>query len=218
MTFVNCDSADTNYRYYKQNYQGTVTQETTIVRASGSSDGTTSFSRKFVSTANSKIISPLEGPWTEFWNESLSSLTVEAEVITDGVTLTDAEAWLEVEYLGTSGFPLGVFVSDRIADDIFGTPANQTSSSETWTTTGLSSPVTQKFSVTFTPAEKGLIRARVVLAKPSTTMYADMKVLAGSSRQYMSEAGIVNEGVEDVIVLSHGYPMPVSRDIASYGS
>lgn len=173
---VNCDSADTNYRYYKQTYQGTITQETTIVRDSGASDGTTPVSRKMVTTANSKMYSPLESDAITFWNETTgSSVTATVEVVTDNVTLTDAEAWIEVEYLGTSGFPVSSFASDRAAD-VLATPANQTSSSVTWTTTGLGTPVKQKLAVSFTPAEKGPVKVRVMLAKASTTMYVCPKV------------------------------------------
>lgn len=168
--FINCDSGDTNYKYRKHCYQGDITQEDTIVRTAGASDGTTPISRKMVSSANSKLYSPLESAPILVWNETLSSLTATVEVVTDNVTLTDTEAWLEVEYLGTSGFPLSSFVSDR-AVDILASAANQTSSSVTWTTTGLTTPVKQKLSVSFTPQEKGLIRARVMLAKASTTMY-----------------------------------------------
>lgn len=168
---INCDSADTNYRYHRVSYQGNITQEATIVRTSGASDGTTAISRKMVSSANSKFYSPLESAPIIRWNETTgSSVTATVEVVTDNVTLTDAEAWVEVEYLGTSGFPLSLFVSDRAADYL-ATPANQTTSSVAWTTTGLTTPVKQKFSVSFTPQEKGLIKARVMLAKASTTMY-----------------------------------------------
>jgi hypothetical protein len=89
--------------------------------------------------------------------------------VTDGVTLTDKEAWLEVEYPGTSGFPVSSFASDKAG--ILASAANQTSSSVTWTTTGLSGPVKQKLAVTLTPQEKGVIRARVMLAKASTTLW-----------------------------------------------
>lgn len=175
VTLVNCDSADTNYRYHKQGYQGTITQETTIVKTSpaGASDGTTTVSRKMVTTANSKFESPLVSDPIEIWNETLSSITVTIPVITDNVTLTDAEAWIEVEYLGTSGFPISSCIKDRAAD-VLATPANQTTDgSSTWTTTGLTTPVKQSLAVTFTPAEKGIIRIRVNLAKASTTMYFD---------------------------------------------
>lgn len=173
---VNCDSADTNYAYYRQNYQGVVTQETTIVRSGGATDGTTPISRKMVSSANASLVGPLElGPLLVPPSALAAGVeaTVTVEVVTDNVTLTDAEAWIEVEYLGTSGFPLALRASDRAAAStaFLGTPSNQPTSSETWTTTGLTTPVKQYLSVTFTPAEDGVAYVRVYLAKASTTMY-----------------------------------------------
>lgn len=192
---INCDSADTQYRYFQSVYEGDETSETTIVRSGGAATAGASVARKIVTTAGANIHWPYESLPIEFWNETLGSITITVPILTDGVTLTDAEAWIEVEYLGTSGFPLGLFVSDRVSDPIFGTPANQTTdSSSTWTTTGLSSPVKQSLSVTFTPQEKGLIRARVMVAKATTTVYYDPRVLSESGRQYQSVAGFVNEG------------------------
>lgn len=192
---INSDSADpttAGQRYAKHVYQGVVTSETTIVRTGGASDGIASFSRKMVSTANTKFFSPLEGPWVYFWNSTLSATTVAFETVTNNVTLTDAEAWIEVEHLGTSGFPLSLIERDRAAD-ILATPANQTTSSETWTTTGLTTPVKQTLSESVTPAEIGWIRARVCLAKASTTVYFCPKIQSTSTRQYMAPDGsIVN--------------------------
>jgi len=174
---VNCDSADTNYRFARFWYQGSEVHETTVVRTGGASDGTTAIARKIVTLSTPLIFAPYESMPVEFWNETVgSAITATIECVTDNVTLTDAEAWLEVEYLGTSGFPLGLLASDRVADSIFGTPANQTSSSETWATTGLTTPVKQKLSVTFTPQEKGIVRCRVCVAKASTTVYYCPKV------------------------------------------
>lgn len=173
---VNCDSADTNYRYYKKNYCGEVLQETTIVRSGGASDGATPISRKMVSTAGCEYHFPLVLHDLVTWNETIgSSLTATVEIVNDGVTLQDDEIWLEVEYLGTSGFPIGSFVDDRKAN-ILASAANQPTSSETWTTTGLGSPVKQYLSAAFTPQEKGPVRVRVMLAKPSQTVYVCPKV------------------------------------------
>jgi hypothetical protein len=175
LRLINSDSGDTNYRFQKSNYQGDIYSETTIVRSSGASDGTTPLSYKMVSSANSKFYSPLESEPIYYWNETTgSSVTVTVEVVTDNVTLKDSEAWVEVEYLGTSGFPLSSVASDR-ATDVLASGANQTSSSESWTTTGLGTPVKQKLAVSFTPQEKGLLAIRVMLAKASTTMYYDPK-------------------------------------------
>lgn len=167
---VNCDGADTNYRYRKHNYRGDEYHETTIVRTGGASDDTTSFSRKIVTSANAKFVAPYETEWIPVVCDDLTSTTLTVEIVTDNVTLTDGEAWLEVDYMGTSGFPLGVIADDAKAD-ILASAANQATSTVTWTTTGLTTPVKQKLAVTFTPQEKGIARVRVCVAKASTTVY-----------------------------------------------
>lgn len=173
----NCDSGDTNYAMQIATYAGTIIQETTIVRTGGASDWTTTISWKCTTSANAEYPHiTLDSPEIVQWNDTTgSSITATVEVITDNVTLTDAECWLEVQYLGTSGFPLSVFTSDEKAD-VLASASNQTTSSETWTTTGLTTPVKQKLSVTFTPQEKGYIHAVVKLAKASTTVYVDPKL------------------------------------------
>lgn len=181
---VNCDSAGTNYRYWYQDYSGTIEHETTIVRTGGASDGTTPVSREMVSSANAKSICPLILRDLVVWNETVgSSVTLTVHVVTDNVTLTDQECWLEAAYLGTSGFPLGSVTddADSITDILLsGSATNQTTSTETWTTTGLATPVKQQLSVSITPQEKGPIRCRVMLAKASTTVYVCPKVECSS--------------------------------------
>ncbi|HYC65136.1 MAG TPA: hypothetical protein VEC14_10430 [Reyranellaceae bacterium] len=169
----NCDSADTNYRFAESSYMGDVVQETIIVRSSGASDGTTPLSWKLASSANTRLWAALASPDIVFWNDTVgASKTVTIEIVNDGTTLQDDEIWVEVEALTTSGFPLAGAASDRMAD-VLATPANQASSAVAWTTTGLASPTKQKLEVTFTPQEKGLFRARVMLAEPSKTVYVD---------------------------------------------
>lgn len=193
VTLINGDSADTNYRYARHTYDGDILSETTIVRTGGSSDGTTPISRKLTSSANTKFYAPLLGGVVPFWNSTVGSVTVEAEVVTDNVTLKDNEAWIEVWYPGTSGYPLNLASSDA-APDVLNAGTNQTSSSVTWTTTGLTTPIKQTLSTTFTTTKAGPLYARVVLAKPSTTMYVDGLRLSGSGRQYQTWGGYVNEG------------------------
>jgi hypothetical protein len=188
--FINVDSGDTNYKYQSYEYQGQVSQETVIVKTSGSTDGTTAFSRKFVSSANSNIVSPLVGPAFRYW-ASAGSNTVEVDVVTDNVTLTDAEAWIDIRYPGTSSLPLYLTASDRVAS-FLATPANQATSSATWTTTGLTTPVYQKLSATFTVAEAGWVSVFVTLAKASTTMYADCKLLSDSTQKMNPDGSIVS--------------------------
>lgn len=174
---INGDSTDTNYRRWRETYEGSVRSETTIVRTGGANDGTTGLSWRMASSAN--VAYPNDA-LTSFelsrWNDTTgSAITVTVEIVTDNVTLTDAECWLEVQYLGTSGSPLGVIARD-VKADVLATAANQASSAATWTTTGLTTPVTQALAVTFTPQKKGYLTATVKLAKPSTTVYVDHKL------------------------------------------
>jgi len=173
----NCDAGDTNYKLWVSDYAGSVRDETTIVRTGGASDGTTALSWNMTSSADAEYpVVVLRAPEIVIWNETTGSAkTVTVEIVTDNVTLTDAEAWIEVQYLGTTGFPLALFASDSVAD-VLATPANQTTSTETWTTTGLTTPVKQKLAVTFTPQEKGFFGVTPCLAKASTTMYVCPKL------------------------------------------
>ncbi len=188
---VNCDSADTNYRYYKESYEGSISQETTIIRSGGATNGTTPISFKMISLANTRFYSPLYSHWMLFWNNSAGSKTVTIPVLTDNVTLKDTEAWVEVEYLGTSGFPLGLFSSDAAAD-VLNAGANQTTDATSTWISAPGTPVQQSLSTTFTTTSKGIYRARVCLAKASTTMYFD-PLIASGARQYMvDESGYLN--------------------------
>lgn len=157
-------------------YAGTLTTETTIKRTAGASDGTTAFTWKVVTTANAKRTFPFETFEGAVWNTSLVSKTLTVHVITDNVTLTDAEIWVEVEYLASGSTPVTTLITDANATVLTGA-ANQTSDSgEAWTTTGLGTPLKQALAVTFTPAMVGPIRWKVKVAKASATVYIDPNV------------------------------------------
>lgn len=183
----NCDSGDTQYRLWVEDYAGSTKSETTIIRTGGASDGTTGLAWKMVSSANAEYpLIKLESPEIMQWNTTLSSITATVEIVHDtnvaggqgagtGSRFQDDEVWLEVMYLGTSGYPLGTWTRDCKAD-VLATAADQADSTEAWTTTGLTTPQKQKLSVTFTPAEIGYIVARVVVAKASKTIYVCPKM------------------------------------------
>jgi hypothetical protein len=176
----NCDSGDTNYRLWVETGVGTIVDETTIIRTGGASDGTTGIAWKVTSTADAQYPHlTVESPEIVQWNETTASaITATVEIVHDsqgagnGADFHNDEIWLEVMCLGTSGAPLGSFISSAKAD-VLATAADITNSSETWTTTGLTTPVKQTLSVTFTPQEKGFIHAKVYLAKASKTVYID---------------------------------------------
>lgn len=174
----NCDGSDTNGRWQTCDNSGFCRSETTIVRTGGASS-----SMCISAAANAEY--PLlvcYSPEIVKYNSAVGgALTLTVEVVHDSQgsgtsgALTDAEAWLEVQYLGTSGVPLGSFITDAKAS-FLASAADQTSSSETWTTTGLTTPVKQKLAVTFTPQEAGYIHALVAVAKASAVVYADRKI------------------------------------------
>lgn len=169
---IRCDSGDTNYRCERYAYEGTLTTETTIVRTGGASDGTTPASRKIATTANSKWQQPFESFPMAVWNETTgSAVTVTVEAIWGSAwPPSNSEIWIEVEYLGTSGVPLGSFATSGTADVLAaGTP--YTASSEVWG----GSTTAFKMSVSVTPQEKGPITIRVMAAKASATYYYDHK-------------------------------------------
>lgn len=169
----NCDSGDTNYRLWEKDYAGSIKSETTIVRTGGASDGTTSHSLKMESNANAEYpVVVLESPKI-VQRVTTGSHTVSVEILHDATTnLTDADIWIDVQYLGADGYPLGAFITDAKAD-VLATAADQADSSAAWTTTGLTNPNSQKLSVSLTAQADGYVIAKVCLAKASTTVYVD---------------------------------------------
>lgn len=181
----NCDAGDTNYRFWIEDQFGTIKQSTSVYRDGGATDGTTSISWVMATTANAEyplcVLESQELP--AIWNSATgSSKTATVHIVHDGASaLNDDEIWLEVQYLGTSGFPVSSFVSDRRG--LLASATAQGSSSETWTgdsgtgPNGSSTWNQLKLECTFTPQEAGYIQARVCMAKASTTAYIDPKIV-----------------------------------------
>jgi hypothetical protein len=173
---INCDSGATGYRNEIYDYSGTLTVETTIIRTAGASDGVQAVSWKIVTTANCSRVFPFRSWPIPLWNTATGGAkTATVEMVNDGVTLKDSEAALEVAYLGSSSYPLASRVTTAAAD-LLNAGASIATSTETWTTTGLSSPVKQKMAAAFTPNMVGQVRGTIVISKASQTLYADYKI------------------------------------------
>jgi hypothetical protein len=169
---IHCDSGDVNYRYEKWAYKGILTTETTIVRTGGASDGTTPVSWKIVTTANSQKELPFECLPITIWNETVgSAITVTIQGIWGGGSVpNNDDIWIDVQYLGTSGYPLSSKATCGKADSL-ASGAGLAAGSGTW------GGSTTKFAMaaTFTPQEKGPITIYVRAALASTTFYIDPK-------------------------------------------
>lgn len=174
----NCDSGDTNYKLWIEDYAGTIKHSTSIVRTGGASDGTTPISWQMVSSANAEYPMPaLYSPEiaSEFISTPGVQKTITVEIAHGHAALNDDEVWLEVQYLGQPGSPQQWLPSTLVSDakaDVLATAAAQTSSSETWSE-GSPTFTKQKLSVTFTPQARGVALCRVVLAQASRTIYVD---------------------------------------------
>ena len=84
---------------------------------------------------------------------------------------------MEAQYLGTSGFPLGLSADNRMA--LVGSPANLPNVGTNWD----SDPATvqdMQLTLTLTAEEVGYIHLRVMLAKPSVTIYVDPEAKLGT--------------------------------------
>lgn len=172
VSMYNCDSGDTNYKLLVGDLQGEMRDETTIVMTDGATDESTPISWKITTSANAnEAVTPFVTEWMAKRNTAVGSAkTITVEILHDSTTdLTDGDIWLEVECLGTSGAPLGVYTSGRRG--VLATAADHTNSSVTWTTTGLTNPNKQFLTVSVTPQEVGNIMVRAMVAKSSYTVY-----------------------------------------------
>lgn len=177
-SMYNCDSGAVNYKLKIQDYAGTINDETTRVMTGGASDGTTAYSWKMASNANTdgNINWLATDPIIKWVDATGSAVTATVEILHDSVTdLTNADIWIEVEVLDNSTAPEESIVSDRTAwAAVTGTA--HAASSATWTTTGMSNPRKQKIEVAVTPQMKGFVMVKVYLAKASYTVYVNPQV------------------------------------------
>ena len=179
VSMYNCDSGATNYNLWIETFSGHIKSEIAIIRNYGATNGITPISWKLVTNANAnEYVAPLITDDMAVWVDSIGSVKkITVDILHDSATaLTDAEIWLEIDYLGSSATPLGTPLSDKRVT-VLTTAANQPTSTASWTTTGLTTPNKQKLEVTFTPQMKGFVYARVCLAKPSYTVYVDPQAI-----------------------------------------
>jgi hypothetical protein len=163
-----CDSGTNYIRQHYEDFTGIVTEDTVRKRA----DST--YSHKLVSSANSKFYLPLKSfPIARYNATEGSAITVRVETLTDNVTLTNGEFWIEGSYLGNASYPLGSIQSSRKADILASDVNLSASAVDDWTTTDIGDPVKQYAEITFTPQKSGAIQITAYLAKASTTVYVD---------------------------------------------
>ena len=184
-------SSNIPYFIHETRRNGAIITETTIVKTGGSSDGTTPISLKFVTNALANRYSePLRNYMPIlFYASAIGIQTFEVDILTDGVTLQDDEACLELSYPDTT---IQRAIADSLPSNPLSVPANLPTNTDAWTTTGITTPVKQTISLTADVKQVGWVEAHICFAKPSSTMYADLKILPDSPRQWLAGGPYIN--------------------------
>lgn len=173
-TFVGIsDSASTTCRQEIYDYPGTLTTDTTDIRSGGANDGTTPISWKVVTSANANWWDPFECFEIVKWCVATGSPITVSIAIMGNATLTNADIWPDVEYLGNASYPIASLASGGTANLLATGSAWPADSVSSWTTSGVTGPVQQTISATFTPQLVGYVRVKVKVARPNQTVRID---------------------------------------------
>lgn len=172
----NCSSGDEHYHFAHYSVLGQTVAVTSPYANDGALyDGTNHVTWKIITSAICSEYTPYISPWIDRYHSGSSAITPSLEILRDDSTtaLQDNEVWGEFSYQGTTGFPLSVFVNDRMA--LLGAPANQAAGVGLagWTGESGTAWSGKLVSPSITPAEIGFLRARVSVGKPSATLYVD---------------------------------------------
>jgi hypothetical protein len=135
--FIRCDSGSTNYQHAKYAYGGTLTATPTNYRTGGASDGTTSIGWNIATTANPNWIYPFESFVIPIWNATTGTnrgVTVYGIINAAAVPNND-DIWIEAEYLGASGSPLGSIATETKANNLATGSALTADSTSSWNAT-----------------------------------------------------------------------------------
>jgi hypothetical protein len=172
---TNSDSANTTTRAEKYTYEGTLITDTTDVRSGGAAANGTAFAWEVTTTANNTKAFPFECPLIAVKSTLVGSTRTVSIPIMSNATLTNADVWPEVLYMGSTSTPLGTLANGRVADLLQTTTPTSWAldSVSSWTTTGVTGPVKQMLSVSFTPEQVGDYLIRIKIAKPSQTLRID---------------------------------------------
>ncbi len=172
---ANCYSGSFKYRVWLWDYMGQARDNTVVVRTGGASDDAVPFSVKLTTTADAKYpLFGFDGGDIIYFADTTSAVTLKVFIVHDSQGAGSGGA-LRTDEIGVKvNFPGGY--TDTFKVDPIATGTDYTTSSETWTTTGLTTPVKQEISVTFTPTSKGVVRLTPVLFGASKTVYYCPKV------------------------------------------
>jgi hypothetical protein len=178
--FVNVGPSDAPTGLIERAYQADLVSSTAIYRTGGAAVEGDATAWLITTESTNSEAAPYHLPWM-YGTVEAGSKTFTVHITNDTADLTDAEAWLEVEYLGTSDSPLSTLASDQRASPTATAAAQTDDTTSAWNGAGPSFTYKQKLAVTVTVGEAGQYRARVVVGKASIAssayFYVDPKVV-----------------------------------------
>lgn len=178
VTRINCDSGDTKNVIEHYNLYGTLLESGTIYADDGAAFFKTGGGRvswQIVTSASCREGNPYISPWIVAPHDGVAEIDLTLELNHDSATdLTNRNCWMEIEYVSNALFPQGTLASTRNAQPFDGAAVDLTASAIAWTGTGgWGDENKQKITHRFTPAQAGLIRARLCVGVASKTLYLD---------------------------------------------
>lgn len=166
-----CGSGNTPYDFQRSQYQGALTTSTTVFN--NATDGVTPVSWQIITTTNAKRQSPFECfeivKWVTLGTYAASLIQLTSAT----AALTNADVWVDVEYLSSASFPLAATVTTAPAAQL---TAGSALSAGSWATGGLGNNY-QLAIPSFVQAVAGLVRFTVKVAKASLTVNIDPDVV-----------------------------------------
>lgn len=165
------DPTQVTYGQQRFAYQGTLTPSTSVHNAA--TDGVTAIGWQIATTSTANPQSPFECfeivQWAAAGTYAASKIV--ATCATAG--LTNADVWVDVEYLGSSGNPLALKVGSGNAPLIpQGSSPSNLSTGATWAVGGLGTNYTLAIP-SFTALLAGYVRLFVKVGKPSILVVVD---------------------------------------------
>lgn len=179
ITLRNVSSDNTDYVFGFYNAYGTLTADVSVFKNSGASFNSQTVSWKIVTTSVCDEWRPFITPLLQIWDTSTAGQTPTVSIAqASGATnLNDRDAWMDIDSAASATATNYNYKSGRNAAPFTGSAVDWAADSgATWT--GLSTPNKQLLSLgTVTPARAGLLQGRVAIAKASTTVYLDAKIV-----------------------------------------
>ncbi len=173
--YVRSDSAATNYITGKDHYAGTLTTDIVTVRTGGASAGTP-ISWKVIPTTNCKWMFPFVCvPLRTVINPLVSAnLTLRLRgTWSGGAVPTNRDCWMTLDYLGTSGFPLGVINTGTVASNLASSSPHTADTTSVWGAGGTTNFYMETILSSPQPLIAGSINVWIYVGASSGTFWFD---------------------------------------------